>query len=67
MAGVRVLSPTFQHRPGLRRFQAGMGWLQNHDFGVTSNDPWGPLGPCWVIIWTQWEYVYTHVAPIRPS
>ena len=42
-----VWGPTGEHS----RFQAGMGWLNNHDFWVTPDDPRGPLGCCWVIIW----------------
>ena len=32
------------------RFQPSMGWLKSCNFGVTSDDPQGPLGHCWVVI-----------------
>ena len=25
-----------------------MGWVKNRKFSVTSDNPWGPLGCCWV-------------------
>ena len=33
------------------RFWAGICLLKNGDFGVTFDDPEGPLGHCWVIVW----------------
>ena len=46
--------------------EAGMGRLKNHVFWVTFDNPWGPLGHGWVIIWLQCEPMGTHTAPIRP-
>ena len=52
-----VLSLSFQHRPPhgttLVRtypFLSQKGWLENDNFGVTSDDPNRPMSRYWVII-----------------
>ena len=46
-----------------------MGRRNDRYFGVTPDDPRGPSGSCWGIIWEQWAYRATgsRVAPARPS
>ena len=47
--------------------QKHIRWLNNHLFPPTPDNPKGPLGQAWVIIWWQRSIHKPKGAPIRPT
>ena len=58
--GAMSNSPPPPHRAGDDLAVFRPVWVGRKVFGVTLGDPGGPLGCCWVIIWWQWGYLYSH-------